>query len=53
MSEPTGHTPGTHDANNCRLCAMFKHPAQAKAGRALAQHLLRNPLPVQKTGEQR
>ena len=40
--QPTPHTPRT-----CNLCATLRHPAQAKAGRALTAHLAQHPLPLQ------
>jgi hypothetical protein len=44
---PTEHSPGAHDPRDCNLCASLRHPAQAKAGRALTKHLAANPLPKQ------
>lgn len=42
MSEKSKHDPRT-----CRLCGTLRHPATAKAGRALQAHLKANPLPRQ------
>lgn len=36
-----------HDPKTCQLCSCLRHPAQAKAGRALAKHLATNPFPRQ------
>lgn len=50
MEHGTDHhdqQPSPHDRRTCRLCATLRHPAQAKAGRALTRHLAANPLPRQ------
>jgi hypothetical protein len=39
------HSP--HTARDCQLCASLRHPAQAKAGRALTAHLAVTPFPKQ------
>ncbi|WP_314411397.1 hypothetical protein [Streptomyces sp. DSM 40484] len=44
-----GPTPG-HTARDCALCAILRHPAQAKQGRALTRHLAHSPFPVQQVG---
>lgn len=36
-----------HNSRTCQLCSVFRHPAQATQGRALAKHLKTNPLPRQ------
>lgn len=45
--------PAKHDPHDCNGCGYLRHPAQAKAGRALTQHLAEHPLPLQQTGAQR
>ncbi|MFJ5259109.1 hypothetical protein ACIQAC_01360 [Streptomyces sp. NPDC088387] len=42
--------PTPHTARDCALCGTLRHPAQAKAGRALRTHLAANPLPRQAAG---
>ncbi|MFE6194161.1 hypothetical protein [Streptomyces sp. NPDC057838] len=37
-----------HDSRACRLCGTLRHPATAKHGRELAEHLAQHPLPQQK-----
>lgn len=37
----------THDPRTCQLCGIYRHPAQAANGRALAQHLTAHPFPQQ------
>jgi hypothetical protein len=39
--------PPTHDPRTCQPCASLRHPAQARAGRALTQHLAEHPFPQQ------
>lgn len=39
--------PTPHTARDCQLCGTLRHPAQAKAGRALTAHLAANPFPRQ------
>ncbi|WP_158694394.1 hypothetical protein [Streptomyces canus] len=46
MKPSDQHTP-KHDPRNCGLCGTLRHPAQAKAGRALTKHLAANPFPKQ------
>ncbi|MFC9847771.1 hypothetical protein ACFWFF_01475 [Streptomyces sp. NPDC060223] len=41
------HSPDACTARECHLCAFLRHPAQAKAGRALTKYLKTNPLPRQ------
>ena len=36
-----------HDPRTCNLCASLRHPAQARAGRALQAHLTQHPFPRQ------
>lgn len=36
-----------HNPRACRLCASLRHPAQAKQGRALTEHLAQHPFPKQ------
>lgn len=45
--QPHQHSPGARTARDCRLCATLRHPAQAKAGRALTKHLAEHPFPRQ------
>lgn len=47
---PEQHSPGTHNPRDCSLCAIYRHPAQAANGRALAQHLAEHPFPQQGAG---
>lgn len=44
---PTEHSPGAHNPRDCNLCAVLRHPAQAKQGRALTAHLTEHPFPRQ------
>jgi hypothetical protein len=46
MSE--NHDAPQHDAKNCRLCAMHRHPAARQNAQALREHLAANPLPGQR-----
>lgn len=46
-TDPPSHRHTPHTARTCPLCAVLRHPAQAKAGRALTAHLAQHPLPVQ------
>ncbi|MER5715746.1 hypothetical protein [Streptomyces sp. NPDC002132] len=48
--ERTDTQPPKHDPRTCQLCASLRHPAQARAGRALAQHLAAHPFPQQGAG---
>jgi hypothetical protein len=45
--QPHQHSPDAATARDCRLCAIIRHPAQAKNRRALTAHLKNNPLPRQ------
>lgn len=49
--DPTQTHNQPHDPRTCQLCGVLRHPAQAKAGRALAKHLAQQPLPRQKGGQ--
>ncbi|MCG7203980.1 hypothetical protein [Streptomyces arenae] len=39
--------PSPHDPRTCNLCALLRHPAQARVGRELTRHLAANPFPRQ------
>lgn len=41
------HSPDAPTLADCRLCAIYRHPAQAAQGRKLTAHLKTNPLPRQ------
>jgi hypothetical protein len=41
------HSPDAATLADCRLCAISRHPSQAKNRRALQAHLKTNPLPRQ------
>jgi hypothetical protein len=45
--QPAGQPTPTHDPRTCQPCASLRHPAQARAGRALTKHLAANPFPRQ------
>lgn len=47
MPERIGPQAPKHDPRTCQPCATLRHPAQARAGRALAKHLAEHPLPRQ------
>jgi hypothetical protein len=42
--------PEKHTARDCQLCGTLRHPAQAKQGRALREHLAQRPFPRQAAG---
>lgn len=44
--QPQGQ-PTPHASRACHLCGTLRHPAQAKAGRALQAHLAAHPFPQQ------
>jgi len=44
--QPQRPTP-PHNPRTCQPCSFLRHPAQAKAGRALAKQLAANPFPRQ------
>lgn len=47
---PESHDAPQHDAKNCRLCAMHRHPAAARREtQALREHLAAKPLPAQRS----
>lgn len=46
---PENHDAPQHDAKNCRLCAMHRHPAARRETQALREHLAANPLPAQRS----
>lgn len=45
--QPHRHSPDAATARDFRLCAVLRHPAQAKNRRALQALLKNNPLPGQ------
>lgn len=47
MGHATDPQPPTHDPRACRLCGIYRHPAQAQARRALRAHLTQRPFPRQ------
>lgn len=44
------HSPDAPTLADCHLCAISRHPSQAKNRRALREHLAANPLPRQAVG---
>ena len=51
MTDRNGQPPQqpspAHTSRDCCLCGIYRHPAQAKQGRALQAHLAVNPFPRQ------
>ena len=45
--KPSDQQPQKHAPRTCPLCSTLRHPAQAKQGRALRQHLTAHPFPRQ------
>jgi hypothetical protein len=45
--QPQGQPSPPHTSRDCRLCGIYRHPAQAKQGRALQAHLAAHPFPRQ------
>ncbi|MDX2513866.1 hypothetical protein PV355_01625 [Streptomyces stelliscabiei] len=45
--QPQGQPSPPHDPRTCQPCGIYRHPAQAKQGRALQAHLAENPFPRQ------
>lgn len=48
--QPHQHSPDAATLADCHLCAISRHPSQAKNRRELAAHLKTNPLPRQAVG---
>ncbi|MFF5842141.1 hypothetical protein ACFY74_11810 [Streptomyces massasporeus] len=47
MANRTDQHSHPHDPRNCGLCGVLRHPAQARQGRALREHLAQHPFPKQ------
>ncbi|MFF7837584.1 hypothetical protein ACFZC6_01920 [Streptomyces ossamyceticus] len=47
MPDRSDPQPPKHDPRTCQPCGIYRHPAQAKQGRALTRHLAEHPFPRQ------